>query len=195
METVVKNGSNGNTLKIDDYGRALTLSVSESISEAGGRLGDTYNVNTGLINLTNSSKSAVLYFENNDVRDVEISIIGFLLGNSTGGSGDMNLDVDLNVTSGTIISTATPTQIYSNKNAGSKKSITSNAYKGFQGATASGGIGAYTSLLNSATRQYAISTGLIVLPKGSNMCVYVTPQTGNTSMNCEVFLSVIHSLE
>jgi hypothetical protein len=173
--------------------RLFTRSVTATVVQESAANGDTYNVNTGTINLTSGNKSAVLWIKNNATNDIFIDVIGYLLGNSTGGSGDLVAEVKKNPTSGTLISNATPVEVIQNKNFSSSDELDILAYKGVEGATVTDGITTYLSLLPAAARSYSIATGNVVLAKGNSLSAEVTPQTGNTSMDCQFFVSVIES--
>jgi hypothetical protein len=191
MEVNIKNGSNGNIAEVTATGRLKTYGVSESIVENAAENGNSFNINTGTINLTSANKSAVLYLKNNSDREIHIASIGFLLGNSTGGTGDVLLEVIKNPTAGTIVSGASAVAINENKNAGSSNTLTVDAYKGAEANTITDGSTWYYSLLAGAARPYVIATGTLVIPKGSSIGVNVTPQASNTSMDLQVFLSLI----
>ena len=191
MEIYIGNPSTGDKAKVTPAGLLKTHSVSESIVEDAAGAGNSFNINTGIISLTSASTSAMLYFKNNGEEQIHISTIGFLLGNSTGGTGDLVCDVVKNPTAGTIVSGATDVDINQNKNAGSSKVLTVNAYKGAEALTVTGGEAWYTSLLPGAGRGYVIATGTLVLTPGSSIGVSITPQTSNTAMSAQVFLSLI----
>ncbi len=190
-EIIVDGTGDGFKQKVDKNNRAHVFSVSATIAEVAARRGDSYNINTGNINLTSSSKSCVLYLKNNGDIDVSILTIGYLLGNSTGGSGDLTLDVTKNPSAGTIISTALAVDINENKNAGSSKTLDIDVFKGAEAAAVTNGDQWYYTTLAGAARPYLIATGSLVIPNGSSVSISITPQSGNTSMDCSIFLSVI----
>ena len=190
-EIIESGGITPNKLIIDSKGRANVYAVTETIVENAAENGDSFNVNTGTINLTSANKSALLYLKNNGEEDVVISAIGYLMGNSTGGSGDVLAEVLRNPTAGTIVSGAAAVDVNVNKNFGSSQSLTVDAYKGAEANTFTDGEIAYKSLLPGAARGYVIATGSVVIPNGSSIGVELTPQTGNTSMDIQVFLSII----
>lgn len=191
MYQVILDGTgNGNKAKVDKDNRVHALSVSATVQENGAIDGNTYNVNTGSINLTSSNESALLYFKNNGANDIQITSIGYLIGNSTGGIGDLQPKIIRNPTGGTIVSNAVNVPVLINKNFGSFNSLTVDAYKGAEGDTLTGGEDGYYSLLPGDARAYLINTGVLQLPKGSSIGITMTPQTGNTSMNVQVFMSV-----
>jgi len=189
-EQIIDGTGSGKKAKVDNGNRLHTHSVSESIIEFAALNGESYNINTGTITLTTANESAVLYFKNNGENPINIASVGYLLGNSTGGAGDLLATVYLNPTTGTIVSGATDVDINVNKNFGSSKVLAVDAYKGAEGNTITNGGDAYYSLLNGAGKQYVISTGTVVIPKGSSIGVSITPQTGNTNMDIQVFMSV-----
>jgi hypothetical protein len=191
MEIYIGNPTNGDKALVTPEGRLRTYSVSETIVENAAEDGNSYNVNTGTINLTSANESGVLYLKNNGINDLHIASIGFLLGNSTGGTGDLEVKVYKNSTAGTLISGATDVDILENKNGGSSNTLTVDCYKGAEGSTITDGASWYTSLLAGSARPYVISTGTIVIPKGGSVSVSITPQASNTSMNVQVFLSLI----
>lgn len=192
MEVYIGNPQNGDKAIVTPEGLLRVYSVSESIVENAAENGSSYNVNTGSINLTgNATTSAVLYLKNNGSLDLHVATVGYLLGNSTGGSGDLNLEVVRNPTGGTIVTGATNVDINVNKNAGSSETLKVDAFKGAEGLTLTGGEAWYYSLLAGSARTYAISTGTLVITPGSSIGVNITTQSGNTAMNAQVFLSLI----
>lgn len=192
MEVYIGNPLNGDKAVVTSEGLLRTYSVSESIVENAAENGNSFNINTGTINLTgNATKSAVLYLKNNGSLDLHIATVGYLLGNSTSGTGDLTLEAVRNPTGGTIVSGATNVDINVNKNAGSSDTLTVDAFKGAEGLTLTGGETWYTSLLAGAARPYAIATGTLVITPGSSIGVNITTQASNTSMNAQVFLSLI----
>lgn len=183
----------GYSAKVNEFGQVSTRSVSSSLENFGATQGYTFNVNTGSINLTSANASALLYLKNNGEDDLYISSIGYLLGNSTGGAGDLLVEVIRNPTAGTIVTNAVDAPIISNKNFGSSRPLNADVYKGAEGNTFTGGSVAYQSLLNSSAKQYTIATGSVIIPRGSSIGVTVTPQAGNTSMDAQVFLAILDS--
>lgn len=183
--------ANKNVMGVNSKGLGLTKALTQEELEAAAEDGRSYNINTGSITLTSANKSACLYVKNNSTKDIIIPLAGFLIGNSTGGTGDLLLEIVRNPTTGTIVSGAGAVAVEANKNFGSNKTLTVDAFKGAEGNTITDGTTAYYSLLNSAGRQYVINTGWVVLPKGSSIGINVTPQASNTSMNIQCFLSII----
>ena len=190
-EILIDGSGSGDKMKIDSNNRAHTFAVSQTIAEAAASKGDSYNINTKSIVLTTANESCVLYLKNNGDVDIKVLTIGFLFGNSTGGSGDMYMAVTKNPSVGTIISNADPMPINQNKSGGSSRTLDVDLFKGAEGYTVTNGTEWYYTLLAGSARNYLIGTGSLVLQKGVSMSISVTPQGSNTSMDCSVFLSVI----
>ena len=190
-EQIIDGTGTGNRTKVDNGNRLHVHAVGETVAENSSITGNSYNVNTGTINLTTANESSLLYIKNNGDNDIHIVSIGYLLGASTNGTGELDLIVRKNPTAGTLITDQTPVAINQNKNAGSSSILTAQIYKGAEGKTATSGTDFYYSLQSSAGKAYVISTGNIVLPKGSSISVVVQPQAANTSMDVQIFLSVV----
>lgn len=180
----------GSQAEVDVNNRLQTLSVSLAAAQRSAIDGDTYNVNTGTINLTTANESGLIYLKNTGSTDLHITSIGYLLGNSTGGTGDTLMTVKRNPTTGTLISGATNVDVNINKNFGSTQTLSVNAYKGAEGNTVTDGDEAYYSLLPGVSRSYVITTGTLVLPQGSSISVSMTPPAGNTSVDVQVFFAI-----
>jgi hypothetical protein len=190
-EQILDGTGSGKKAKVDSGFRLHTHSVTETISENASENGQAFNINTGTINLTTASESGLLYLKNNSTNPIHIISIGYLMGNSTGGTGDVNLKVLKNPSTGTVISDAVPVSILENKNVGSSNVLDADVYKGAEGKTFTDGDDFYYSLVAGAARPYVIATGTLVIPKGGSIGVLATPQTSNTSMNIQIFLSII----
>jgi hypothetical protein len=173
----------GNKLKIDSSNRAHVLAVVEDIATNATALGNSFNVNTGVINLTSANESAVLYFKNNEDTTVHISAVAVGLGASTGGASTSTpkITVVRNPTGGTIVSGATDVDISSNRNFGSSRTLTADAYKGAEGNTLTGGADHLLFFQGSNGRLFATIDE--ELQKGDSIGVEITPQASNTSMD------------
>lgn len=188
---IILDGSgNGYAAEVDNKNRLQTLSVTLDVGQRSAIDGDTYNINTGSINLTTANESALLYLSNTGTSSLHITTIGYLIGNSTGGTGDLELKVLRNPTTGTIIDNATAVDVNINKNFGSTRTLDATVYKGAEGYTFTNGSDAYYSLQPNSGRAYLINTGTLVLPQGSSIGVSAVPQTGNTSMDIQIFLAI-----
>lgn len=166
--------------KVSDQYRLLTesLTTDESVSQT--FEGRAYNVNTGSITLTSANASGVLYMLNTGSTDIVITSLIYLLGTSTGGSGNINVKVYRNPTAGTLISGGTSFAAV-NRDFGSANTLSATIKKGAEGQTVTDGSIVTESLFTSVGRQ-VIAVGALVLRPGNSIALVITPQTGNTSM-------------
>lgn len=181
----------GFSAKVDANNRLHTDALTFGRSELEVELGNGYNINTGVVNLTSANKSAVLYVKNNEDSPLVITNIFYLIGNSTGGSGDMLVTILRNPTTGTIIdSTPTDAEMAGvNRNFGSSKTLSANIYKGGEAETFTNGSKIIESILNQAPTRYALNVGDLVIPKGNTIGFDITPAASNTSVDVEVAIS------
>ena len=185
---IINNGGGGPQAdaKVDVNNRLHTLALSEGFNIEAALLGNNFNINSGDITLTSDSKSAVFYFKNLEAKIFIIEDILVILGTSTGGSGDLSVEVLQNPTTGTIIDTATPVSTVANRHFGlTAQTLDADLYKGAEGATLTSG-----PLFSDTTRTgpgvIEFDADVIVLSKGASIGVCVTPQTGNTNKNVKV---------
>jgi hypothetical protein len=188
----IQDGTGTNyKLKVDEKNRLRTFSITETESSNASIFGDSYNVNTGIINLTSANKSAVFYVKNNGDDDLIIDTLFYLIGNSTSGTGDVLISVLRNPTTGTIIDNAVDMEMAGvNRNFGSSKTLTADFYKGDEGNTFTNGVKVIESIFNQSPTRSAISVGALVIPKGSSIGVDMTPATGNTNLDVEFAASI-----
>lgn len=163
-----------------------TFSVGRDVATQINLEGDSYNINTGLITLTNATDTPVLYLKNNELRDLLITAIAVGMQDSTGGSGLAQITVVRNPTEGTIVSDATNVDINSNRNYGSSNTLSDDVYKGATGSTMTNGTDHIIFLQGDSGRLFASVDE--VLPKGTSIGVKITPPAGNTSLTLYVAL-------
>ena len=186
--TILGGNGKGNEAAVDDNHRLCGNNLTEDLGSHASNSGSRYNINSGIVTLTNAAESAVLYFKNNEDSDYIINAVIYNLGASASGTGEAVVDVFFNTTGGTIVSTALAADMVVNQNLGSSNSLTADIYKGAQGNTQTGGVQAISSLISAGSRA-ALSLGKIIVPKGKSISVTVTPPTSNTSMAIQVALS------
>jgi len=189
MEQVQDGTGKGYLAKVDSDNRLYTKSVVSTEQEHESSNGLAYNINTGIITLTNATKTPVLYLKNNEEFDLIIDTVLYMTGASTGGSGNVLVEIVRNPTAGTIVSGASDVEMNVNRNFGSTRSLSANAYKGATGNTLTDGVKFIESILSTATQRVAVSVGAVIIPKGSSMAIQITPPTGNTSMATEWAIS------
>lgn len=189
MSFTVKDGTgSGNVTKVDGNNRLHVESVSQPINEQATEKGDSYNINTGMVTLTDGAETPMLFFKNNEDRDFHIQTVIVYFGTSTGGVGnDGQFTIIKNPATGTII-TSTPTDvaINSNRNFGSSKTLADSlAYVGATGDTMTDGSEHILVGINDGGSRVGISIDEL-LEKGNSVGVKVTPPSSNTSMTCYV---------
>jgi hypothetical protein len=194
MGRTVQDGTGrGYHAKVDANFRLHTQAVTDTAEQAANREGDAYNINTGVITLTNATETPVLYVKNNEVRDLHIRAIAVGVGPTTGGSGGIpKITVIRNPTAGTIItSTPTDVDINTNRNFGSSNTLTVDAYKGATGDTMTDGDDHLILFQTNSGRLFATIDE--VLPTGTSIGVKFAPQSGNTSQ--DVYCALICYLD
>lgn len=195
MPDTIKDGSSGNIAKVNSNNRLYTNSVTTLENYQSTRLGNSFNINTGVINLRNDVETPLIYIKNNE--DYQLHIMNFVIGTweSTGGSGNDEFPKSIvvrNPNQGTII-TLTPTDvdIISNRNYGSSKELNIDAFKGSTGNTMIGGSDHIILQMGSFGRTVVNIDE--ILEKGSSFGIKYTPQSGNTSQ--KVYAALICHLE
>jgi len=185
-EQILDGKGTGKRAGVNENNRLLTFAISERLSVAAAENGENYNVNTGSITLTTANESAVLYVKNNEEKNFIIEDVIVIFGASTGGTGDLSIELIRNPTTGTIISGASDADVVGNRNFGSSREFVADVYKGAEGNTLTNG-----DLFSDTTRSTAstvvhFDADVIVLPKGTTLGVNITPQPSNTSMSVKV---------
>ncbi len=119
MSEMIKDGTGtGFITKVNSLNRLFVDSISTDDAIAANKAGDAYNINSGVINLSDAVDTPVLYLKNTGDPTINISAIAVGIGPTTGGSGGIpKITIIRNPTVGTII-TSTPTNadIVSNRN-------------------------------------------------------------------------------
>ena len=191
----IEDGKGKNGFAAVTRGQALLgFSVTESETQAATDAGFAFNINTGIIALTGSSESGVLYFKNdeppvNGQSDYIITTIVVGLGNrSATVTDDAVVTVYRNPTGGTLVDAASAAAITSNQNFGSSRTLSSTTliYK----ATASNQTltGGTTHLISfTAGPRLAIPLSLNI-PRGSSLGITIDL---NTSGGANVYVALI----
>ncbi len=189
-EVRIKNGRGvGNYAEVDSDGRLVTLSTTQTDVTSIVQNGRGFVVSTGIITLTDDSESAILYALINENSDVLITDLTYQFGPSTGGSNPALVNQYVAITGGTLVTDADPAAV-GNYNTGSNVSLDTATlnYKGDQGKTVTG-ISIGSDLVNVGGPQHIVEGGIIVT-KGSNIALTVTPPTGNTNMQILIRVSL-----
>ena len=185
METIIKNGANGNTLVVDNKGRAHTFTIEETQYQEATELGYAFNINTGLINIT--SESALLYFKSNEEDTFVVGSFEVGLQAGTGVAGTKpEVTVIRNPSLGTIVSGASNVAIKQNLNFGSSNTLDSVNYKGASGNTFTNGDACVYIFQNFESR-VALDIDYD-LTKGSSFGIKINPNLASGSVN--VFVAI-----
>lgn len=188
---ITDGGGKGYSAEVDSENRLRVFSISEQEVYNASSLGNSYNFNTGVINLTSDSKSAVLYIKNNGDPDLILTQLSYSMGNSTGGTGDVLVTVLRNPTTGTIISNAVAMEMGGvNRNFGSSKSLTTDSYKGAEASTFTNGDKIIESIIDQSPTRVTVEVGGLVIPRGTSIGIDITPATSNSSLDVEFAASV-----
>lgn len=186
----IQGGNNpNNTVHVDDEGKvqARAVSISEQSSKA--LVGETYNLNTGKITLTDDNETVLFTFKNTSEDKPMIAtrvFVTFLA--STGGSGSVEGSVQSGVSGGTILDE--PLSSIKNFNFGSSKIPGAEFRIGATGLTFTGGDKAIEFLFTSDNQRHLIAFDSVTLPRGASMTFTLKPPTGNTSMIVEAGANV-----
>lgn len=180
--------------KVGATNRLYTFAIAENFEEFANKEGDAYNINTGTITLTDAVDTPVLYLKNNEDKDLIVTALAIGAGPSTGAATDANavITVVRNPTVGTII-TSTPTDVdmNQNRNFGSSKTLTADAYKGATGDTMTDGDDIIQFYQSENSRLFA--TLNIIIPKSKSIGVKFDPAASNTSQ--DVYAALICHLD
>lgn len=182
----------GYAAEVTSENKLVVDAVTHTSLEEASNKGDAYNVNTGTITLTSANKSAVLWMENTG-EDIEVHAWFYILGGSTGGSGDILVTVKRNPTGGTITTSGTSFSAV-NRNFKSGKTLDVTLYKGAEGLTITGGEDLLQTIVSSAGQRVMIGETAVILGRSNVIAFEITPQAGNTSMDLQ-FAMAVHKAE
>lgn len=181
----------GNGAKINSNNRVYVHAIIEQEAESATDIGNSYNINTGLVAYTGTSESSVIYLKNNEETTLVISAIAVGMFDISATITDKALlTLVRNPDGGDIISDGTAVSINQNRNFGSSKTLTADAYKGKDGGTITGGDDVALFLLSSGSRSlFNIDWEL---PKGNSVGAKVDL---NTSGGANMYVAIICHLK
>lgn len=184
MSFIIQDGTGtGNKVKVDNGKRLYTEAITRTHNRNASVKGEAFNINTGIINLTSASKSAVFYLKNTGSRDIILNNIIINYGTSTGGAlGDSTVNFVKNPTAGTIVSSASSVTVV-NRNLGSSNVLDASVFKGAEARTITDGSELFTGLAPQVQLTITLDAEEITIPKSSSIGINITPATGNTSVN------------
>lgn len=189
--SILQDAGTGTTAKVSTRNRLQTHAVTSTEASIAASEGDGYNINTGLVTLTTANESGVLYIKNNEDKDLQIEFLEVILAPSTGGSATdaTRVRVFRNPTAGTLITNATPVSDNQNRNFGTNRALSANAYKGATGSTITGG-NVIIEIFARPNSRELLNIDL-TLTKGDSISVSYQPNASNTSMKC-MCAAIVH---
>ncbi len=181
-ETLIDGTGSGNLQRVDSDNRAHVFSVTETEAESANTEGNAFNVNTGVITLTDAVDTPILYFKNTDaVQTIHVNAIAIGIGPSTLAVTTLDPLAIITVIRNPItIDFSTAVSINSNRNYGSAATLTATAYKGATGDTMTDGADHLLFFQVGAGRLFATIDE--VLPPGSSMGIKINPAPSNDDM-------------
>jgi len=186
MQQIQDGTGKGFLAKVDSANRLYSNSVTREEVDLAVFLGNGYNINTGLVTITNAAvDNAIFYLKNDGADDVVIFEILIILGTSTGGVGDGTLKVFRNPTGGTIIAGALAVEANVNRNFSSSSTLEVTTYKGVVTDTLTGG-----TTLGSTNRSGAavinFTSTPFLLKTGNTIGITWAAAAGNTAQTIRI---------
>ena len=187
MEFFLKDGTGtGKLARIGSDNYIRTRAVIETEQKAQALIGKSYQIGSGVINITSASESAVLWAKNNEDANLMLTGVNITSKAFTGSSDVVSLaKVYLN---GTGLSGGTSTSALNN-NFGSSRSLSASIQYGGNAQTVTGGtaVGAFYIPINTF-----FNTDIAwVLPKGVSVGVSFTAGSGTTSWLMSITLEAV----
>jgi len=170
----------GNAAKVDSKNRVHVKSVNTTEPQEQTKQGNSFDIDSALINLTSALASAVLFIKNNEDVDLVLETLFFNFGPSTGGSGIILIELLRNANQGTIV-TAGDAITPRNRNFGSSSTLEADVEGGAEAKTLTNGE-RFFDVFEFDSKQFPIPVD-ISIPKGSSIGIRITPPTGNTSID------------
>lgn len=191
--TTIKDGTGkGFLAKVDSSNRLEVHAVQETETTEAVENGDAYNINSGTIGLTSSTVSGVLYVKNNEDRDLIIDAVAVGIGSAGTVSDVSTITVIRNPSTGTLIeSSPTNVDINQNRNFGSSKTLTADAYKGAEADTITNGDDIIQFFAAAGTRLFAPID--LLLSKGDS--IGITIDTNTSSGTTNVYAAIVCHLK
>lgn len=169
----------GNQAKVGDDNRLQVRSVSEPEAIHNAELGNSYNINTGLISITGNA--TLIYFKNNSADTFIVNSIAIGAFEGITHSDDPYITIVRNPTGGDLISDATAVSMNQNRNFGSSSTATADVYKGKVSGTLTGGND--IAILQVVPGSRSFYTLDFLLPKGASIGIKLTANVSSGSAN------------
>lgn len=175
--------------KVTSNNKLSTQSVSRDEFLEACVAGVGYNINTGDITLTSDNESALFYFSYAGDDPFIVTEIIFIIGATTGGSGDGVARIYRNPTGGGIVTNEVAVDIEAARDFASSIAISGDIYKGAEGDTITGGGLFASSTRSSFGTVITFDAGPIVLRKGNALGCSWEPPASNTSQMVKIAVS------
>lgn len=191
---IIENGvGNAEKALVDGNHQLHVFAVTEDEQNSAAESGQLYNINTGLVALTGTSDSAVLYFKNtesaiNGESNIIITSVIFGVYDRSATVTDAILATIIrNPTAGTLVDDAADADMVSNSNFGSSNTLDSIVYKASgTGKTLTDGTDHAIVLLNDG--RTSVPELNIDLAKGASLGVKIDL---NTSGGANVYVALV----
>lgn len=177
---IIEDGTGGGKkAKVNDNNRLYVSSVNKTAVQEATDIGNSYNINTGDVII--SGTTALLHFKNNEDQPVVVDAIA--LGMTAGTTSQIpKLTVYRNPTTGSIVARAAAAPQNGNRNFGSSKTLTVDAYAGIDGDTTSGGTAVAQFYQGTSGRLFA--TVDFELTKGDSISLELEPYITADGLTC-----------
>lgn len=173
----ILNRDSGDAARVSESGRVWTYSSTETIAQTAVEHGEAFNINTGLLTLTDGSDSSVMYLKNTDPLPFFISALAVGVGTLDAPTERALITMVRNPTGGTIISNASNVAMNQNRNFTSNVEFRGLAYKGGQGVTCTGG--SDIAIFHTGSNQRLFATIDFLLPRGTSVGIHVALNNAN----------------
>ena len=186
--STITDGLTGNTARVDSENRLHTRSVSVPQAVNASTDGDTFFIDTGMVNLTSDGISYLLHFKNNGLESWGIESWTASFG-ETDGTGDTLNHFTFQASEGTLFSAGAQSAGI-NLNFGSSNQLDADVIIGAEGLTVTDGNTINPTLIPAGTLPHLFPASPIIIAPGSSISSAFQPPTGNTSMNVSMQLVI-----
>jgi hypothetical protein len=176
----------GDRARVNDEFQLSTTAVTETLQLHRTSLGTGYNINTGLISLTNSTATPLIYLKNDELAPITIEAIAIGMDDLGTHTGSPLITLIRNPTS---VDFSAAVDMKQNRNFSSSKTLSTGTlvYKGAVGDTVTGGDDIAIFLQQEGGRLFA---GIdFVLGVGNSLCITLDAQV--TAGTCQAYCALI----
>jgi hypothetical protein len=175
---ILKDGSTGNTVKINDENQMHVFSVTSSVAEDSAIAGTAWNFNTG--DIVTTGDATLLYLKNTTSNNFIIDAIACGLSDGITFTDKPYLTFWKGVTGGDLVTDATPVLMNENRNFGYTDTFSGDVFTGKVGGTVTGGTQVAQHMIG-AGRSFA-SLGFAIPPQASFAMTLTLNGTGTANM-------------